>query len=175
MHLANYPSNQTEFDEGSYVLRSNPYRRGPASKLLPFLKGPMRIISKTKSKYLLEDLISLKRKNYHIKRLTPFNLDISKYDPAKVALRDSGDTFFVHHISAMDGDPKGSKYQLFFKVHWNEIKKPTWEPWKNLRNNEALHFFLKNHHDKDVRKLLPRDKNTAIIDSDSEEEDFDIE
>lgn len=174
IHMNNYPTNQTEFQVGTYVLveYNNPYRRGPASKLLPFLKGPMRIINKDKSKYLLEDLISLKRKHYHIKRLTPFNLDITKYDPAKVALRDSGDTFFVDHISDIEGDPKGSKYQLFFKVHWKDKKKPTWEPWKNLRNNESLHKYLKNHHDMHVRKLLPRNMKTANIDSDSEEEEF---
>ena len=97
----------------------------------------MRILAKDKSKYLLEDLISLKKKNYHIKRLTPFNLDISKYNPTKVALRDSGDTFIVEKISEMDGNPKGSKYQLFFKVHWIDIDIPTWEPWKSLRNNKS--------------------------------------
>ena len=27
----------------------------------------------------------------------------------------------------MDGDPNGSKYQLFFKVHWKDIRKTSWE------------------------------------------------
>jgi hypothetical protein len=174
VHLENYPTNQTEFDVGTFVLveYQNPYRRGPPSKLLPFLKGPMKIISKDKSKYLLLDLISGKKKHYHIKRLTPFNLDTSKYDPHKVALRDSGDLFEIDKISDMDGDPNGSKYQLFFKVHWKDIRKSSWEPWKSLRNTDALHDYLKNHSDKYVRKLLPRNKNTSNMDSDSDEEDL---
>ena len=41
IHLDNYPLIPTEFDVGSYVLveYDNPFRRGPSTKLLPFLKN----------------------------------------------------------------------------------------------------------------------------------------
>ena len=41
IHLDNYPLIPTEFDVGSYVLveYDNPFRRGPSTKLLPFLRG----------------------------------------------------------------------------------------------------------------------------------------
>ena len=89
-----------------------------------------------------------------------------------MALRDTGDIFFIDKISDINGEPTGSKYQLFFKVHWKDIKKTSWEPWKSLRNTDELHKFLKNHDDKNVRKLLPRKGNTADIDSDSDEEEL---
>ena len=176
IHLNNFPSNPTDFKEGSYVLveYDNPFRRGPSSKLLPFLKGPMKIISKESngSIYLLEDLITFRRKRYHVRRLTQYNNDPSKYDLTRVALRDSGDIFYVERVSEMDGDPKGRKSQLFFKVHWVGIEETTWEPWKSLRLNIFLHEFLRNHSDKAVQKLVPKDLEHNSNESDSEEEDF---
>jgi hypothetical protein len=176
VHLNNYPSNTTDFAVDSYVLveYDNPFRRGPSSKLLPFLKGPMRIVSKESSRsiYLLEDLVTHRQKRYHVKRLTQFNSDPSKYDLTRVALRDSGDIFFVERISEMDGDPRGPKSQLFFKVHWVGIENTTWEPWKSLRLNIFLHEFLKNHSDKVVQRLIPKNLEDVRNDSDSEEENF---
>ncbi len=32
----------------------------------------------------------------------------------------------------------------------------TWEPWANVRNNEFLIKFLKNHPEKKVQKLVPK-------------------
>ena len=40
IHMKTYPTDRSEFDIGTYVLvehRQNPLRRGPSSKLLPFL------------------------------------------------------------------------------------------------------------------------------------------
>ena len=45
-HMDNYSPLRTVFDDGSYVLvehRHNSLRRGPKSKLLPFLRGPMLV------------------------------------------------------------------------------------------------------------------------------------
>ena len=176
VHLTNYPSNTTFFEVGSFVLveYDNPFRRGPSSKLLPFLKGPMRIVSKetTRSIYLLEDLVTFRQKRYHVKRLIQFNDDPSKYDTTKVALRDSGDIFYVERVSEMSGDPKGSKTQLFFKVHWVGQEQTTWEPWKSLRLNEFLHKFLKSHTNKIVQRLIPKNLEEIRNESDSEEENF---
>ncbi len=73
VHLTNYPSNTTTFEVNSFVLveYDNPFRRDPSSKLLPFLKGPMRVVSKetARSIYLLEDLVTFRQKRYHVKRL----------------------------------------------------------------------------------------------------------
>jgi hypothetical protein len=169
--MINYPTNQTEFDMGSFVLveYKNSFRRGPSSKLFPFLKGPMKVIGKNKSRYVLQDLISMKEKLYHVKRLTEFNYDPTKWDPLQIALRDTGDLFRVERISAYQGNPKGAKAQLYFTVHWVGYSEPSQEPWGNLRNNAKLHEFLRNHKQKVLRDLLPKNFASQIpIDSESE-------
>ena len=66
-HIREYSKERTEFEIGSYVLaehRQNPLRRGPKSKLLPFLRGPLKIIGKAKSKPNIYVAISSNTK-YH--------------------------------------------------------------------------------------------------------------
>ena len=144
MHFENYPSNQTHFSNGSYVLveYENKFRRGPNSKLLPFLKGPFLVISSTKSRYRLRNLLTMREKEYHVKRLSKFNLDIEHFDPTAVALRDDGELFIVDKISDIKGNPKGPKSKLFFKVHWVGFTEPTWEPWSRVRTTIKLKEFL---------------------------------
>ena len=179
IHMINYPdSTTTEFDVGSYVLveYKNTFRRGPNSKLLPFLKGPLQVVNKEKSKYYLKDLITQKVKPYHVKRLSQFNFDISKWDPLQVALRDTGDLFQVSHISGYKGKINGPKSQLFFLVHWVGYNEPTWEPWVNLRSNIKFHEYLRTHKNKSLQKLLPTQYEVVppTITEDSEsEDDFD--
>jgi hypothetical protein len=118
VHFENYPTNQTKFDDGAYVLvqHVNPFRRGPKSKLLPFLKGPFLVISSIKSRYTLKNLLTMRVKDYHVKRLSPFLLDVTKYNPIEVALRDDGDLFIIDKVTHMRGSAKGPKSSLFFKV-----------------------------------------------------------
>ena len=72
-HVARHTNaNFTIFPINSYVLvehvMSN-LRRGPKSKLLPFLKGPMKVVSNDGDKYKLRNLITRKDKDYHVSRL----------------------------------------------------------------------------------------------------------
>ena len=179
VHMINYPAlATTEFEVGSYVLveYKNTFRRGPNSKLLPFLKGPLQVVNKEKSKYYLKDLITQKVKPYHVKRLTQFNFDIAKWDPLQVALRDTGNLFQVSQISGYKGKINGPKSQLFFLVHWVGYDEPTWEPWGNLRSNIKFHEYLRTHRNKSLQKLLPPqyENSSAIIEESSEsEDDFD--
>jgi hypothetical protein len=130
VHMINYPSTQDSFEIGSFVLveYKNVFRRGPNSKLLPFLKGPLQVIDKDKSKYFLKDLITQKIKPYHIKRLRKFQHDPSKWDPLKVALRDTGDLFQVHHISSYEGNPSYSLEYIGL-----DTMKPLWNPGQMLK------------------------------------------
>jgi len=179
VHMINYPAlATTEFEVGSYVLveYKNTFRRRPNSKLLPFLKGPLQVVNKEKSKYYLKDLITQKVKPYHVKRLTQFNFDIAKWDPLQVALRDTGNLFQVSQISGYKGKINGPKSQLFFLVHWVGYDEPTWEPWGNLRSNIKFHEYLRTHRNKSLQKLLPPqyENSSAIIEESSEsEDDFD--
>ena len=72
-------------------------------------------------------------KPYHVKRLTNFNFDPSKWNPLQVALRDTGDLFQVEKISSYKGKTNGPKSQLFFKVHWVGYDQFSCEPWANVR------------------------------------------
>ena len=173
VHLINYPSNYTDFAIDSYVLveYKNSFRRGPPSKLLPFLKGPYKVIAKSNGIYQLQDLITLKIKSYHVKRLSAFNFDPSKWDPLECALRDTGDLFKVAKVSGFEGNINGPKKDLRFCVHWVGYKDPTMEPWRNVRNNIHLQNFILNHSDPNVRKLLPKHfKIQEIVQSDSDSE-----
>ena len=80
-----------EFPIGSFVLvehsQSN-LRRGPKSKLLPFLKGPMKVMAINGDKYLLRNLITRRDKEYHIQRLFEYRYDPSTLSPLKVACKD---------------------------------------------------------------------------------------
>ena len=128
-------------------------------------------MDKDKSKYFLKDLITQKIKPYHVKRLSKFQHDPSKWDPLKVALRDTGDLFQVLRVSGYEGNPKGPKSQLFFRVHWVGYEEASMEPWANVKNNIALHEFLKNHKNKTVQALMPKNILPAETHEDSESED----
>jgi hypothetical protein len=158
VHMRTYPTERSDFDIGSYVLvehRHNSLRRGPRSKLLPFLKGPMRVIAKHENTYTLQDIVNMRQYDYHIKNLRVFNFDPETQNPLTYALKDDGSMFQVERVSKHKGDPKKSKKQLFFLVHWVGEEEPTWEPWTNVRRTVKLHEYIQNHTKLIVRNLLP--------------------
>jgi hypothetical protein len=166
------PQEYTTYNMGSLVLtehRHNSLRRGPKSKLLPFLKGPMKIIGISGDKYTLECLVTNAPSEYHITQLRPFYHDPSD-NPLKYALRDDGlaNTYHVSKVTNMTGDPKGSKKEIFFEVYWTGYDVPTWEPWSSMRNTSALHTYLSNHTNSRVRALKPKEPTKATNDSDSD-------
>ena len=162
MHFENYPTNQTHFKNGSYVLveYENKFRRGPKSKLLPFLKGPFLVIASNKSRYRLRNLLTMREKDYHVKRLSSFNLDIEHFDPTTVALRDDDELFIVDKITDIRGQPKGPKSKLFFKVYWVGFTNPTWEPWSRVRTTIKIQEFLnqksESTNNNSFKNLIPK-------------------
>lgn len=170
IHMQTEPINPTEFPINSYVLvehRHNSLRKGPKSKLLPYRKGPMRVVNSSGSKYVLQDLVTKRNKDYHVKRLVPFNFDPEVQDPMKFALKDETDMFEIEKITHIRGNPSGLKKNLQFKVHWKNQSQATMEPWRVVRNTVALNNFLRNHRKEEVRQLLP---NNVEIEQDSDTE-----
>ena len=176
LHMQTQPSSPTEFPVTSYVLvehRHNSLRKGPKSKLLPYRKGPMRVVNAIGSKYTLQDLVTKRNKDYHVKRLVQFNYDPETQDPLTFALKDETEMYAIDKISHLRGDPKGPKRKLQFKVHWKNESTTTMEPWRIVRNTVALHNFLKNHKREEVRQLLPNNvevEQDSDTDSDSDDE-----
>ena len=169
IHMLTYSKKRTEFETNSYVLvehRNKTLRRGPKSKLLPFLKGPMRVTGSNKSEYMLQDLITMRIKPYHVSNLRPFLFDPTTQDPLIYALKDEGNVYAVNKISEMRGNPKTSRKLLTFKVHWREGD-TTWEPWSSVRRTTALHSFLRAHRSRAVNRLAPEHYVTNMSNSSS--------
>jgi transposase InsO family protein len=174
MHMQTEPINLTEFAINSYVLvehRHNSLRKGPKSKLLPYRKGPVRVVNAIGSKYTVQDLVTKRNKDYHVKRLVQFNYDPEIHDPLTYALRDETELFAIDRITHIRGNPEGPKANIHFKVHWKNETKTTMEPWRVVRNTAALQTFLADHKKESVRQLIPKNveiEQDSDTDSDSE-------
>jgi transposase InsO family protein len=174
IHMQTYPTDRSDFEIGSYVLvehRQNQLRRGPRSKLLPFLKGPMRVIAKSDNTYTLQDIVNMRQYDYHIKNLRSFDFDPSTQNPLTYSLKDDGTMYQVEQISKHKGNLKKGKSNLRFLVHWVGQDDKTWEPWSHVRRNVKLHEYLRSHSIKAIRNLLPPnfDIDTHVF---SDEEDI---
>jgi hypothetical protein len=144
-----------EFEIGSYVLldyNNDLKERGPPHKLMPFKKGPFRVVNMVGSRYTLLDLINNKHVDAHITQLTPFHYDSATMDPKTVAARDNQE-YVVEQILKHRGDKK-FKSTLQFLVRWKGYgpEYDTWEPWKNLRLVDKLHTYLAQYG---MKSLIP--------------------
>ena len=164
-HIQEYPKERTELEEGSYVLvehRQNSLRRGPKSKLLPFLKGPLRILKRSPSKkdiYVLQDLVTQATSDYHISKIQPFLYDPdSLTTPTKVATTDTLDEFIVEKVIKMKGSSHRPRKELMFLLRWAGYgpEDDTWERWDNCKDSEAVQQFLRTHKDKRIQRLAKK-------------------
>lgn len=158
-HMESFKGEQPEYPIGSYVLanhRPNPMRRGPKSKMLPFLRGPLIVKSHdAEGMYTLQDLVTQRLSAYHVKALRTFEFDPTTLNPLEVAVTDTVDEFIVQECLGVKGDLKGKKVNLKFKVRWAGYgpEDDTWEPWEFVRDNDAVQQFIYEHPSKAVRKL----------------------
>ena len=177
-HIENYSSERTSFDVGSYVLaehRHNSLRRGPKSKMLPFLKGPLLVTSKDNTgNYVLKDIVTNRVADYHVSKLRPFLYDERTLQPIQVAVTDHLDEFIAEECLQMKGNIRGSRKNLQFKIRWAGYgpEDDTWEPWDYCRDSAAVRTFLVNHQDSRVRRLAPKDY-IPEVNTEQEEESSD--
>lgn len=159
-HMSSHSTiHREDFLVDSYVLaehRSNSLRRGPSSKLLPFLKGPMRIVNVVDDTYTLQDLVTMRNRDYHVSKLRPFLFDPLTENPLDYAIRDDNSTYVVDKITSLKGKPLGPKKLLWLKVYWVGEKDSSWEPWSRMRNSSALQTYLKDHTNATYRALCPQ-------------------
>jgi len=158
-HMKNYSPLRTHFDVGSYVLaehRHNSLRRGPKSKLLPFLKGPMLVKGhNTEGIYALQDIVTGEVHDYHMSLLRPFLFDERTGTPLQAAVSDTLDEFVAEQVIRMRGNTRKKRTDLQFLIRWAGYGEAddTWEPWEYCKDSHAVQSFLRNHPEKRVQRL----------------------
>ena len=82
-----------------------------------------------------------------------FNYDPLLTDPIDIARRDYLE-FFVEKVLEMKGDPKRLT-TLTFLIQWLGFDESfnSWEPWKNVRDVDKLHQYLREN---DLAKIIPK-------------------
>ena len=113
----------------------------------------MRVISNKGAEYLLLDLVQNKQISVHISRLKRCEYDPRHVDPMAIAAKDYEEDE-VEAILQHRGSPK-RKSDMDFLVRWlgYDETEDLWLPWSALRNNTALHQYLR---DNNMEKLIPK-------------------
>jgi hypothetical protein len=150
-HYTSFPATRTEFPIGSYVLLN--YPENPPTRLHPRKRGPFEVVKFHHNDYTLRDLVSHKELTVNITRLSPFEHDPRFTNPRQVANIDQ-EVFDIEAILAHRGNLK-RKGTLEFRVRWAgyDPTSDTWEPWKNLRDTEQLHSYLRL---KGLAQMIPQ-------------------
>ena len=162
-HMERFPKQRTNWPIGSYVLveyHTSIIRKGPPSKMLTQLRGPMKVIAKTEDDYTLMNLVFNKPEHVHVSLIHPFVYDANYVDPKDIARRDVLSSFVVESI--IDHSPQSTrtmKSKMEFKVRWEGYSEEhdLWLPYSELRDVVALHRYLwdngmKHHINKQHRE-----------------------
>jgi hypothetical protein len=148
-HLENRPPEHVTFAVGDYVLIGYPdsFFSGsakPPTKLLPYRKGPMKILEIINDSYTVLDLVSRNAQTVHVSRVYPFYYDPSRVDPENIALRDTEE--FVVEAIVDDTIDENSKRKWRFRVRWKgyDESNDTWSSWDSLKDVGILHDYLRS-------------------------------
>ena len=147
------PRKFTEFLVGDFVL-ANPKGGTPESKLHPRKLGPFKVIERKGNVYILENCITNKHIDYHVKNLYPFLFDKVQTDPADVAKMDDEmyDVLKVENHTFI-GNKRKTKDNLELFMQFEDDKEPKWYSWNKsyndvqviqeyLKDNDLKHFVL---------------------------------
>jgi hypothetical protein len=159
-HISQASPKRTEYAIDEYVLVEYPssnLKRGPPNKLQTFLKGPLKVVSYKGNQYNLKNLVTSKIETVHLSRLHPFIFDEINVNPIDVANRDQFSTpverVIAHHPLKVDLKSV-KRSELSFTVRWLNLPEEFDRilPWKELRNNPALHQYLNENN---MRSIIP--------------------
>lgn len=149
-HIEGFDPRRTEYPDGTYVLveyPNNAIKKGPQNKLNLYLKGPLRVLSHRGASYKLQNLVTNKEETHHITQLHPFLYDGENINPIDVANRDAFATpveSIVGHTPICNNYKTVKRSDLKFQVRWKDLSEEHDRilPYKELRNNPALHRYL---------------------------------
>ena len=148
---------EDDLEIGSYVLAAYPdtgMGHRPPNKLMMPNRGPYQIVAKQRGACLCRDLATNKDLLIKVHLLKPYYHDPETQDPRETALGDK-QMFVIQKVLRHRGDPK-RKTTLEFLIQWEGFDESanTWEPWKNVRETQQIHAYLKQH--KTLAKLIPK-------------------
>ena len=142
---------QTHFPINSYVLVE--YETRKDSKLHTKRHGPYRVINRIGTVYTLENLVTGKLRDYHVKLLSQYNHDEVNTDINKVAKIDEELADITQVLSHRFKSSKKTLNNLELLLVWEDDPKPTWFPWNSsLRSIDVIHRYFENNQ---MRKFIP--------------------
>jgi hypothetical protein len=148
----------TEFPINSYVLVNyESTDNKPPSKLHTFLHGPLRVVSNIGPIYTLQNLVTMKNEDYHVKLLHPYEYEEDKTNPDESAQHDignKGDEYFdvIDVKKHRFIHPQNLSSNLEFLIHWEGENDYRWSAYspsviatetvqKYCRENELVRFI----------------------------------
>ena len=157
LHIANANPKRTHYGVGDYVLieyQSSAMGNKPPNKLLPHLKGPLKVVSRKGDRYTLLNLVTKGEEEVHLTRIHPFHYDPNYTSPRDAALRDVLSLFDVERIIDHSGDKKRRSTMDFLCkfTGWSD-EYNLWLPYKELRDIDVLHTYLIQNG---MKPLIPR-------------------
>ena len=107
----------------------------------------MRVINRVGSKYTLQNLVTNKNIDYHVKKLKAFVYDPEITDPRLIANKDV-QAWDIDKVITHSGDVYGSRKDLDFLIKWKgyEDMYNRWLPWDEVRTTKPLHDYLKQQN-----------------------------
>jgi hypothetical protein len=157
LHIAESDPRRTTYAVGEYVLvehQPSALVKGRApNKLLPNLRGPFRVRSRTGDRYSLTSLIDGREEEVHLARLHPYYFNPRHTSPRDAAMRDVLTLFEVEAVLDHSGDGKlrsGMDFLVKFRGYDEEYN--LWLPYSELRDNRHLHEYLIR---KRMKSLIP--------------------
>ena len=174
-HIDNYPTERTEFPAGSYVLVSFK-SKDKQVKLSTTHRGPLQVTRQVaRNTFNLKNLITGKPEEYSRQDLVPYDTDIERYNPVKIA---EADKFLLEIESVVshkpNKNPKSIKSvnELSFIVQWagyeseDDRTEEFWETNKSIHHNRVILRYMRDHG---LSKFIPKNiKFDESIDSDNE-------
>jgi hypothetical protein len=124
----------------------------------------MRVVERAKNTYTLQDLVTLKLRDYHVTQLKQFHYDNLHVDPVEIARQEQHE-FEVSEILGHRGDAKAGKKlartDLEFWVRWKGFDESydSWEPWDCVKDNQALNMYLYNNK---LKSFLTKEQKLEI-------------
>ena len=142
---------QTYFPIDSYVLAQ--YETYKDSKLHTKKHGPYRVVNRIGTVYTLENLVTNKLVDFHVKLLSAYSHDENNSDIIKVAKIDEELSDIVKILNHRFRGHKKTLSNLELQLVWEDDPNPNWFPWNStFRSNELIHKYFNENQ---MRKFIP--------------------